>query len=66
MSKLKEDIYVLIKELKGVSFVNLCEKVEGFSGDLAMVSGTNPHIIYWNGVSKEAIDALSEIGRAHV
>jgi hypothetical protein len=57
---MKIKIITLVEQHRGgVSFVELSQQVEGFSGDLALCCGEN--LVIWPGVSQEAFDALDEL-----
>jgi hypothetical protein len=57
--KMKEQILAYIKKTGGgVTYVELCRHIEGFSGDLAHVVGKYKNIIFWQGVSREGAESL--------
>ena len=43
----------------GVSFIELCQRVEGFAGPHACT--LNGHVVLWQGVSDAGIEALSQL-----
>lgn len=44
----------------GVSFAELA-RLEGFTGDLSIASSANENIVFWSGLSREAVDAINQI-----
>ena len=58
---MKKAIFRYISKYEGVSFVELCNKIDGFSGDLALVNKDYDNIVFWNGLSEEAGEAINEL-----
>ena len=56
---MKDKIFEVINRKGAVTFIELCDEVEGFRGD--SVIGTAKNVIYWSGVSEEAITHISDL-----
>jgi len=64
---MKHAILKLVTDLDFVSFVNLCDRIEGFKGewvmDLELFEGRG-RVVLWGGVSKEGAAALNALLKA--
>lgn len=60
---IKANILAVIKDrAAGVTFVELEHHVDGFSGDMELFIMDN--IVLWQGISTEAMEAISELMKA--
>ena len=55
---MKDQILQFIKERDHVSFIELSNEIPGFAGDYEFYNLALENVVLWNGVSKEAVDAL--------
>jgi hypothetical protein len=62
MTELESQIRDAITNKDYVSFAEL-SRMEGFDGDLAMATESHPNIIWWAGMSREAVDILVRLER---
>lgn len=58
---MKEKILNYIKEYDHVSFIELCDEIEGFSGDLVFYNLGLENLIFWDKMSQEAVNIMSEL-----
>lgn len=61
MIDLKESIYNLIKEKDNVSFPELTQEIEGFSGDLEMVFSGFDNVVLWSNISLNGYHAVTDL-----
>jgi hypothetical protein len=62
-----EKILELVTAYKHVTFAELDQKIEDFSGGELQISINNEHasnIVLWQGLTEEAVDALEELRQA--
>ena len=60
---LKTRIFNFIAEGRYVSFAEIVRRFEEAKGELSLVSTTYKNIIYWQGLSEEAVNAFVELVR---
>ena len=67
MSPMAEKILEFVTAYKHVTFAELDQKIEGFSGGELQISINNEqtsNIVLWQGLTEEAVDALEELWQA--
>ena len=67
MSKIADDIFNLVQKLNHVTFIELCDKIDGFKGDksLWLDAPSMSNVLLWNDISEEASIALKELTDAN-
>jgi len=61
IERMKEEILEIIKFNGDASFATLCQRMEGFKGDLALEWEEGSNIFLWFNISKEVELALVEL-----
>ena len=64
MSPMAEAILKLVREVRTVSFAELENRIEGFGGGDVSWGVTSFNIVFWEGMTMEACDAMDELREA--
>lgn len=59
--EMKQGIRRLVEERNHVSFAELNRYIPGFTGDYGISSSVDPNVLYWAGLSQEAVEALRDL-----
>lgn len=64
---MKEKILELVEKLKSsVSFVELERNIPAFRGNKSLQSSEYHNLVYWDGISEEGINALTELALSDI